>query len=311
MTVPYIGFDEMDNILQWGDVTDAILAGHRLPKASISDGLAYRGDDTLLSRSAWIDGLGVLVKSATIVPANKAKGIPMVNGGVLLFDDETGQLEALVDFHLVTKWKTAGDSLLGAKLLARPGSKDILIVGAGTVSRNMVAAYASAFVGARFKVWNRSSENAKKMVADLSDNYDISQATNLADAVNRTDIINCATMSSDPVIKGDWLRDGQHLNLIGAYRSDMREADDTALQRARIFVDSRETTINHIGELMLPIASGAISESDVIADYYDIASGLFHKESDAEITLFKNGGGAHLDLMIAKLILQKWRKIKV
>jgi len=115
-------------------------------------------------------------------------------------------------------------------------------------------------------------------------------------------------MTSDPVIKGAWLQAGQHLNLIGAYRPDMREADDLALQRARIFVDSRETTVNHIGELMLPIASGVISENDVVADYYDIATGAFSNTDNAEITLFKNGGGAHLDLMTAKLILQKWRE---
>ncbi len=308
MTVPFIGFDEMDKILKWGDVTQAMLAGHRLPKASLSDGLAYRGDDTLLSRSAWIDGLGVLVKSATIVPANTAKDIPMVNGGVMLFDDETGQLEALVDFHLVTKWKTAGDSLLGAKLLARPDSKDILIVGAGTVSRNMVSAYASVFPDARFTVWNRSPENARNMAAELSDSFEISQVDDLEAAVKCADIITCATMSSTPVIDGAWLQEGQHLNLIGAYRPDMREVNDLALQRARIFVDSRETTINHIGELMLPIASGAISKSDVIADYYDIATGTFSRTNDAEITVFKNGGGAHLDLMTAKLILQKWRE---
>jgi len=308
MTVPFIGFDEMDDTLKWGDVAEAMLAGHRLPKASISDGLAYRGDDTLLSRSAWIDGLGALVKSATIVPANTAKDIPMVNGGVMLFDDETGQLEALVDFHLVTKWKTAGDSLLGAKLLARPDSKDILIVGAGTVSRNMVSAYAGAFPGARFTVWNRSPENAKNMVAELSGDFEISRVDDLEAAVKRADIITCATMSSMPVIDGAWLQDGQHLNLIGAYRPDMREVNDLALQRARIFVDSRDTTINHIGELMLPIASGAIAKSDVVADYYDIVAGTFSRTNDAEINVFKNGGGAHLDLMTAKLILQKWRE---
>jgi len=308
MSIPIIGFEEMDKILTWADVTDALQAGHKLPKASLSDGLAYRGDDTLLSRAAWIDGLGALVKSATIVPENSAKSIPMVNGGVMLFDDKTGQLEALVDFHLVTKWKTAGDSLLGAKLLARPDSKNILIVGAGTVSRNMVSAYASIFPQARFQVWNRSPENAAKMVADLSGTHDISQANDLAKAVANADIINCATMSSDPVIDGAWLRPGQHLNLIGAYRPDMREANDAALQKARIFVDSYDTTIEHIGELKLPIASGAISKKDVLADFYDIASGAFVTGDDTDITLFKNGGGAHLDLMTAKLILQKWRE---
>ncbi len=308
MSIPFIGFDEMDNILKWQDITDAMLAGHRLPKASVADGFVYRGDDTLLSRSAWIDGLGVLVKSATIVPKNNPKGIPMINGGVMLFDDETGQLEAFVDFHLVTKWKTAGDSLLGAKLLARSDSRNILIVGAGTVSCNMIAAYATIFPEACFTVWNRSPMNAQKMVAKLSDQFDISHTTDLAEAVNRADIINCATMSTDPIIDGAWLRNGQHLNLIGAYRPDMREVNDLALQKAKIFVDSKETTINHIGELKIPIESGVISESDVRADYYDIASGAFPTANEVDITLFKNGGGAHLDLMTAKLILQKWRE---
>jgi ornithine cyclodeaminase/alanine dehydrogenase-like protein (mu-crystallin family) len=310
MGIPFIGFDEMDEILKWDEVTVAMLAGHKLPKASLSDGFAYRGDDTLLSRSAWIDGLGSAIKGATILPGNTAKGRPMVNGGVMVFSDETGELEALIDFHLVTKWKTAGDSLLGAKLLARPDSRDILIVGAGTVSRNMVAAYTSIFPDARFRVWNRSPDNAVKMVANLSGDYDISQVTDLAEAVANADIINCATMSSDPVIDGAWLQPGQHVNLIGAYRPDMREVNDLALQRSRIFVDSRDTTIEHIGELKLPIASGVISEKDVLADFYDIASGTFSSDDPTEITLFKNGGGAHLDLMVAKLILQKWRMAK-
>jgi ornithine cyclodeaminase/alanine dehydrogenase-like protein (mu-crystallin family) len=310
MSIPIISFDEMDEILTWDDVTDAMLAGHKLPKASLSDGLAYRGDDTLLSRAAWIDGLGALVKSATIVPANTAKAIPMINGGVMLFDDATGQLEALVDFHLVTKWKTAGDSLLGAKLLARPDSKDILIVGAGTVSRNMISAYASIYPDARFQVWNRSPENAAKMVADLSDAYEISQVKDLAEAVANADIINCATMSTDPVIDGAWLQAGQHINLIGAYRPDMREVNDAALQNSRIFVDSRDTTIEHIGELKLPITNGVISKKDVLADFYDIPTGGFNAGRSDDITLFKNGGGAHLDLMTAKLILQKWREAR-
>lgn len=300
----------MDKILKWDDVTKAIVDGHMLPKANISDGFVYRDDDTLLSRAAWIDGLGIAVKSATIVPANVPKGIPMIHGGVMVFDDVTGQLEALIDFHLVTKWKTAGDSLLAAKVLARPDSRTILIVGAGTVSRNMVSAYASVFPNARFEVWNRSPQNAEKMVADMAESYDITFATDLPDAVKRADIINCATMSTGPLIDGTWLQDGQLINLIGAYKPDMREVNDTALQKSRIFVDSFETTLNHIGELKIPIASGAISKNDVIADYYGIASGKFSRTNDAEIILFKNGGGAHLDLMTSKLILQKWRELQ-
>ncbi len=308
MTIPFISFDDMDPILKWEDVMDAMEDGHKLPKASVADGFAYRGDDTLLSRSAWIDGLGVAIKGATIVPSNVANDRPMVNGGVMLFDDETGELEALVDFHLVTKWKTAGDSLLGAKLLARPDSKNILIVGAGTVSTNMIDGYSQLYPDAKFQLWNRNNDKAIALAKTLSSRHDISPVKDLCSATEAADIITCATMSSDPVIDGAWLQAGQHLNLIGAYRPDMRETNDTALTRSRIFVDSRETTIEHIGELKTPIAQGVISADDVIADYYDITNGTFARQNDNEITLFKNGGGAHLDLMTSKLILKKWQE---
>jgi ornithine cyclodeaminase len=122
-------------------------------------------------------------------------------------------------------------------------------------------------------------------------------------AVGRADIVTCATMATEPVLSGAWLRPGQHIDLIGAYRPDMREADDDALTRARVFVDSRDTTLGHIGELKIPLEAGVIGESHVVADYYDLPSGRFARRSQDEITLFKNGGGAHLDLMVARYIL--------
>jgi len=305
MNIPFIGFDEMDRHLSWQGITDAMTAGHRLAKPSINDGFAYRGDDTLLSRAAWIDGLGVAVKSATIMPSNPSNGRPMINGGVMVFSDETGELEAIIDFHLVTKWKTAGDSLLGAKLLARPDIKKVLIVGAGTVGANLMAAYNSAFDGLELSVWNRTPEKA----AAFADRLGINHAPSLSDAVADADVVCCATMSTAPLLQGDWLQSGQHIDLIGAYRPDMREVDDTALTRACIFVDSRETTLAHIGELKIPLESGAISESDVIGDLYDLVAGTTGRATAKEITLYKNGGGAHLDLMTAKYILHKWKEI--
>ncbi|MBV1864413.1 MAG: NAD(P)-binding domain-containing protein [Rhodobacteraceae bacterium] len=304
MNIPFIGFDEMDRHLSWQGITDAMIAGHKLAKPSIADGFAYRDDDTLLSRAAWIDGLGVAVKSATIMPGNVAKGLPMIHGGVMVFSDDTGELEAVIDFHLVTKWKTAGDSLLGAKLLARRDIKNVLIIGAGTVGANLVAAYDSAFEGLEFTIWNRTTDTAVAFAHHLG----INVTTNLAQAVATADVICCATMSTDPVLLGDWLQPGQHVDLIGAYRPDMREADDTALTRSRIFVDSRETTIAHIGELKIPLEQGVISQSDVVGDLYDLVEGSAGRKSATEITLFKNGGGAHLDLMTAKYILQKWKE---
>jgi len=307
MHIPFIGFDEMDSLLDWQGVTDAMLAGHRLAAPSIADGFAYRGEDTLLSRAAWIDGLGVAVKSATIVPGNVAKGLPMIHGGVMVFADDTGVLEAVIDFHLVTKWKTAGDSLLGATLLARKDIRKVLIVGAGTVGANLVSAYASAFEGLEFSIWNRTASKAANFANSLQPEYDITAVTDLPAAVAAVDVVCCATMSTTPVLHGDWLHAGQHVDLIGAYRPDMREADDTTLTRSRVFVDSRETTLDHIGELKIPLETGVITREDVQGDLYDLAQGGAGRTSDNDITLYKNGGGAHLDLMTAKYILQKWK----
>ncbi len=302
MSVPVIGFDEGERLLDWIGLTDALAAGHDLPKAEIGDTFLYRGDDTLLSRAAWIDGLGIAVKSATIFPGNAAQGKPAVNGGMSLYDDIDGTLAAIVDFHLVTKWKTAGDSLLAARRLARPDSREILIVGAGTVASSLREAYGAAFPEARFTVWNRTAAKARALAAQWPG---MSVAEDLEQAVQTADIVTCATMSTDPVLRGDWLRPGQHIDLIGAFRADMREADDTALKRARLFVDSYDTTMGHIGEIKDPLERGVIALDDLVADYYDLSA--FRRGSDDEITLFKNGGGAHLDLMTGRYILDRWQ----
>lgn len=296
MTVETIG-PEAERTLTWQGLTQALEAGHRLPKAEIKDIFLYRREDTLLDRAAWIDGLGSLVKIGTIVPGNAARGVPTINGIVNLFDDITGELTALIDFHLVTKWKTAGDSLLSASRLARKDSRRILLVGAGVVARNMQDAYSSIFPDAEFTVWSRTRKTAEAMGLPVADD--------LETAVRRADIICCATMATAPLIKGDWLQPGQHLDLIGAYTPAMREVDDRAMARARVFVDARATTVHHIGELMDPIASGAIRESDVIADFYDDPA-LYTRRSADEITIAKNGGGAHLDLMTATYIAKAW-----
>ncbi len=300
--IPFIPFDAGEALLDWIGLTDALAAGHDLPKAEIGDTFLYRDPDTLLSRAAWIDGMGIAVKTASVFPGNPAKGTPMINGGVNLYSDADGTLEAIVDFHLVTKWKTAGDSLLAARRLARSDSRNILIVGAGTVGRALIDAYGAAFPGASFTVWNRTSDNAHKMASAVPG---LTVAEDLETAVRAADIVTSATMATEPLIKGAWLQPGQHIDLIGAYRPDMREADDAALQKARVFVDSYDTTVGHIGEIKIPLETGAIDRADLIADYYDLAQ--FKRRSDADITLFKNGGGAHLDLMTSRYILDRWR----
>jgi len=301
MSLTQIGFDEGEALLEWVPLTDALAEGHRRPKAEVGDTFLYRGKDTLLSRSAWIDGLGIAVKTAMIFPDNPTREVPMINGAVSLFDDATGRPEALVDFHLVTKWKTAGDSLLGARRLANPHAKEILIVGAGTVAASLIEAFSAVWGDAQIRVWNRTIAKAEALATAYPG---VAVAPDLEPAVTAADIILTSTMSTEPVIQGAWLRPGQHLNMIGAYRPDMREADDLALSRARIYCDSFDTTLDHIGEFKIPLASGALQRADVLADFY--ALDRFERFDPEAITLFKNGGGAHLDLMTSRHVLDLW-----
>ena len=157
MTPPFIGA-EAERHLDWVRVARAIEAGHALPRPRMQDVLLRRGGDTLLNRSAWIDGLGIAVKVCTIYPDNR--DAPTIQGAVNLLSDADGSLEAVLDFRLVTKWKTAGDSLLGALRLARPESREVLVLGAGTVARSLVEAYRAGFPGCRVALWNRTRARA-------------------------------------------------------------------------------------------------------------------------------------------------------
>ncbi|KQT88488.1 ornithine cyclodeaminase [Aurantimonas sp. Leaf443] len=302
----HISFEEGDGLLTWTDVADAIAAGHRRPRATIKDLLIERDGDSLLSRAAWIEGLGLAVKSMSIFPRNAARepALPSVQGGMLLFDAETGAPTTLVDGMLVTKWKTAGDSVLGARLLARPSSRTLLVCGGGTVARSLVEAYREVFPGlSTILVWTRDPKKAEAFCADhASDGATMEAAPDLHAALGRADIVSAATMAVSPFLTGADIRPGTHVDLIGAYRPDMREGDDELLARAEIFVDSRETTIGHIGEIEIPLKAGTIALSDIRGDFYDLCAGAPGRSGPEAITLFKNGGGAHLDLMVGDLI---------
>lgn len=297
--VPFISFEAGDQILDWNAVTDAILAGHRYPRAEIGDTFLRRGPDTLLSRSAWIDGLGMLTKTATVIPANT----PSIDGGVMLFGDKSGKLEAVIDFKLLTKWKTVGDSLLGAKLMVSHDVNTILILGAGTVAGQLIDAFRTKWPDAEFLIWNRNVEKAQA----LAEAKECSFTSKIGKATGRADIILGATMTTDPILKGEWITPGTHVNLIGAYRGDMREADDELLRLSAIYVDSRATTMDHIGELKIPLEQGVIEPSDILGDLYDLQNDQFPNAQDHKVTLFKNGGGAHLDLMVAREILRRYQ----
>lgn len=306
MNIPFISIESVEHKLNWTEVADAILAGHKRDKAQLGDLALEKGVRSMLNRAAWIDGVGLALKSVTIFPDNaeKTPPLPTIESVVVLFDAESGAIKALIDGQLVTKWKTAGDSVLGAKLLAPSSPRSLLVVGSGVVAGSLIDAYRELFPTLDdIKVWSRTTANAEQLANEKS----VGVASDLAQAVGEADIVSSATMARQPILKGEWVSPGTHIDLIGAFLPDMREADDDLISKGQLFVDSRETTIDHIGELMIPIKSGVVSPTDVRADFYDLAeANAPARQSDDDITVFKNGGGAHLDLMVANLIFEKW-----
>ena len=296
----------VDGLMDWPMVVAALRAGHLRPRPQVGD-YYFSGDGNgLLSRTAWITGLGACVKAATVFPGNANRKPPLatVQGSVLLLDPENGTTRALIDGAALTRWKTAGDSALGSALLSRPNSRVLTMVGAGNMAEPLIRAHLSVRPSLeRAIIWNRSRPRAEALAARLADlGRTIEIASSLEAAVRGADVISAATMSQQPLIKGAWLKPGTHLDLVGAYTPQMREADDDAMRVSRVFVDFRETTIHHIGELMIPLGNGTIAETDVVDDLYGLVPGNNGRLSNNDITLFKNGGGAHLDLMTALAI---------
>lgn len=300
-----LSFDDVNRLADWPSLIEALREGHRGSKASIGDSFVHARDNTMLVRSAWVPGLAAGVKAATVVPENRDRDLPSIHAQIMLFDDETGQLSALVDGTAVTAWKTAADSALGCDLLARADAKTLLMVGAGSMAAPLIAAHRTVRPGIdRVLIWNRTAKNAEEL-AVTDDIFEVTE--DLPTAVAQADIICCATMSSEPILPGASIRPGTHVDLVGAYRIDMREADDELHRRGNWFVDSFDTTLDHIGELAIPLKQGTITRDAVQGDLHALVSQQIGRVSDDQITVFKNGGGAHLDVMIALALCEKAR----
>lgn len=315
-TVTSLSAQDIRAVANWPLVIDALREGHRLPSADINDLLVGSNTDdkaVMLVRGAWINGLASGVKAATVVPANpqRTPPLPSVHAQIVLFDPTTGQVTGLVDGTEVTAWKTAGDSALGSDLLSRPDSETLLMVGAGAMAAPLIAAHHTVRPNLkRVLVWNRSAPRGDALVESLSSVYEnIARVEDLETAVRDADIVCSATMTDDPILKGAWLRPGTHVDLVGAFTPAMREADDETHAVARWFVDSRKSTLHHIGELKIPLEAGVITQEAIQGDLYELVAGEAGRQSPQDITVFKNGGGAHLDIMVSAALVA-WHNIK-
>lgn len=265
-------------------------------------------DATLLMMPAWQGGRAIVVKIVNIVPGNSARGLPAVAASVLAFDGRTGALAAILDGGEVTARRTAATSAMVADVLARRDAGHLLIVGAGRISENLAAAHASVRRYRRISVWARRPEAAQAFAGRLQGTVpEVVVADTLEAAARAADVIACATLAQAPLILGDWLRPGTHLDLVGGYTPQMREADDAAIARAGvIYVDTFDGALAEAGDIVQPLAHGAIARDRIAGELRDLCRGTGPvRADDAAITVFKSVGTALEDYAAATLALEE------
>jgi len=263
-------------------------------------------DSTLLLMPAWTDfkaaGAGldghIGVKIVTVSPDNNDIAKPAVVGIYLLLDGVTGEPQALMDGPRLTQWRTACASALAASYLAREDASKLLVIGAGAQCKFLARAHAAVRPIKEIRIWNRTTANAETLAQSLrAEGFDAAAVTDLEAELGWADIVTAGTISTTPLVKGAKVKPGCHIDLVGGFTPGMREADDDAITRARVYVDTRAGATKEAGDIVQPIASGVLKAEAIVADLHELARGQKPgRQSAEEVTLFKSVGAALEDL---------------
>ncbi len=267
------------------------------------------GGSTMLVMPCWVDDDCFGLKTVSVVPLNAERGLPTVSGIYQLFDAKDGRLLALMDAAELTARRTAAASALASRYLSRADSKCLLMVGTGKLAPYFIEAHAA--VRGIEEVYIYGRDQAKMQAACEAVQHlglDARPVGNLPDAAANADIISIATTSKTPIVLGEWLKKGVHLDLVGAYKPDMREVDGAAVSKASVFVDTHDGVMGEGGDILQAIGEGVFTEADIKADLASLCMGKHEGRSSAgEITLFKSVGAAIEDFAAAKLVYSRFQ----
>jgi alanine dehydrogenase len=311
--VRMIGADDIERLLTYPALVDALAQAFRedivVPARHHHTVARPDADATLLLMPAWTAAGKNFIgcKLVTVFPGNAKLGRPSLYGTYLLASGETGEPLAVMDGRVLTAWRTAAASALAARNLAREDAAHLVMIGAGALAPHLVRAHASVRPIETVTLWNRTPARAERLAAELEGRFAVDIADDLEAAVRQADIVSCATLSTAPLVRGAWLKPGAHVDLVGGFTPGMREADDDAVRRARIYVDTRAGAVKEAGDIADPIRRGVIKETDIQADLFDLCRGNDSgRKTATEITLFKSVGTAIEDLAAAMLV---WRRL--
>ena len=272
---------------------------HHEIESPSSDAIGEGG--IMLIMPAWIPGRYLGTKLATLFSSNASRGLETIQASYVLSDAATGQPLAVFDGGEITQRRTAAASALASTRLSRSDAATLLMVGTGRLAPYLIEAHCSVRPIEQVLVWGRTREKAERLVARLEESgRDARVARDLEDGVRGADIVSCATFARSPLVLGAWLREGSHLDLVGGFTYEMREADDEAISGSSVFVDTRAGALSEAGDLLQPIDAGVFSADDIRADLHELARGEHAgRTSQSERTTFKSVGTALEDLAAA------------
>ena len=313
-TLPYIAADAVARLLPFAELVEALRKAFGATDLVAPQRQHYRleglaaGDPVLLAMPAWSAGLGVGAKLVTVYPQNHRMGLPSIHGVYVLMHAATGRPEAVLDAGELTARRTAATSALASRYLSRPHSHTLLMVGTGRLAQVLPLAHASVRPIQRVLVWGRSPQKAESTARYLcSQGLQAEPVDTLAQACAQADIISCATLSSQALVQGEWLKPGTHMDLVGAFTPTMREADDQVFQRASaLWCDTLGGVLAEGGDVVQAMASGALMRDCIAGDLSGLCRGSVSVvRSDDDITVFKSVGAALEDLAAARLCLTR------
>jgi ornithine cyclodeaminase len=309
--IPFVAADQVRAALPYPALIDALSAAFaESDQAQVPRRHAHPlpGDATLLLMPAWRAQRQLGIKLVTVTPSNRERDLPTVHALYVLSDTDTGAPLAIIDGEVLTLRRTAAVSALASRFLSRADSRSLLLVGTGRLAPEMVVAHCQARDIQRVMVWGRSERKAQETIerikqAGLPDHVSVHTELVLAAACAGADIICCATTSTQPLLRAEWVKPGTHIDLVGGFRPNMREADDALMSTAALFVDTLEGTLAEAGDLVQPIQAGLLQATDIRADLSALARASHPGRQSAEqITLFKSVGSALADLAAAGLV---------
>ncbi|NNF35121.1 MAG: ornithine cyclodeaminase family protein [Saprospiraceae bacterium] len=310
MNIPLISGNQIQELIDYSELISLLKVAFASGdiKVPLRNHYHLSDEDILLTMPAWEKDGPTGIKLVTVVPENPSRGIPSINGLYIHFGSDTRVPLCILDAKALTNKRTAAASALASSFLSREDSKKLLFLGTGALAPDLIRAHCSVRSFETVYIWGRNFQKAYLIANQFStEKITVKPIVDLDDIIPQVDIISAATMAKEPLIKGELVSEGTHIDLVGSYKPDMREADDNLILKSEIYVDTIEGATKESGDIVIPLSKGIINAADIKGELATLCNGSVNgRNSTDEITFFKSVGYALEDLVAGEYFYQKW-----